>query len=222
MNDAHIELLTSPQWRQYLESELLPWARSQIELDADDGELLEVGPGPGLMTDLLRPLVGRLVALEVDPELARALGSRLAGTNVEVICADATATNLVGDRFAGAISFTMLHHVPSPTLQDQLFAEMHRVLRPGAKLVGVDSLDTPALREFHVDDTFVPVDIETLGPRLVAAGFVDVVVEAWEAESRLGPKVRFTATRSATRLGPEGLPKVMAEHQVSGDSTRKM
>jgi ubiquinone/menaquinone biosynthesis C-methylase UbiE len=33
--------------------------------------------------------------------------------------------------FSGAVSFTMLHHVPSQELQNKVFAEVLRVLKPG-------------------------------------------------------------------------------------------
>jgi ubiquinone/menaquinone biosynthesis C-methylase UbiE len=43
------------------------------------------------------------------------------------------------ESFSGAACFTMLHHVPSPEAQDRLFAEVGRVLRPGAPFAGTDS-----------------------------------------------------------------------------------
>ena len=195
MNDAHIALLTSPERSRYLEANLLPWVLARIGDHADRADVLEVGPGPGRMTDLLAPLVDRLTALEVDEGLARALASRFEGTNVEVVHGDGTAMNFHADRFGAVFCFTMLHHIPSPDLQDRLFAEMCRVARSGGQVIGVDSLDTAQLREFHIDDTWVPVDLETLGARLATAGLVDVTVEAWEAPTRVGPKVRFTATK---------------------------
>jgi hypothetical protein len=45
------------------------------------------------------------------------------------------------------------------------------VLRPGGSLLGSDGLDTPARREIHQGDVFVPVDPGTLEARLRAAGF---------------------------------------------------
>ena len=102
-----------------LESDLLPWVESVGDLGDD---VLEVGPGPGLTTDLLRQRVARVTAVEVDELLAAALKERLAGTNVEVICADATATGLEPDRFSTVTSFSMLHHMPSAEHQDLLFA----------------------------------------------------------------------------------------------------
>jgi hypothetical protein len=71
----------------------------------------------------------------------------------------------------------MLHHVPSPELQDRLFAEVCRVLRVGGTFIGTYSIDSDAVRQGHVDDVFVPVEPATLGRRLEAAGFVDVSVD---------------------------------------------
>jgi SAM-dependent methyltransferase len=196
MNEIHLQRLASSEWQQYLESELVPWVLGITDLGDD---VLEVGPGPGLTTDLLREKVDRLTAVEVDPELAERLARRLAGTNVDVLSADATALDLASARFSTATCFTMLHHVPSPILQDQLFSEMHRVLRRGGHFIGTDAIDTPPLRAIHVDDVFVPVDPETLPRRLVAAGFTDVFVETNHSLSPItgqpGARVRFDATK---------------------------
>ena len=54
------------------------------------GRRRAVGPGPGLTTDVPRRQVAALTAVEVDGDLAAALANRLAGTNVEVVHADAT------------------------------------------------------------------------------------------------------------------------------------
>jgi SAM-dependent methyltransferase len=196
VNTAHLERLASPEWRQYLEGELLPWVLAQFPLGDD---VLEVGPGPGLTTDLLHPRVGQLTAVEVDEDLATALRVRLAGTNVEVVHADATRSGLTSDRFSAATCFTMLHHVPTPALQDTLFDEVQRVLRAGGIFVGTDVIDTPALRELHIDDVYVPVDPDTLAARLEGAGFVDVQVEQAMSISPVtgqpGGRVRFSGTK---------------------------
>jgi len=70
----------------------------------------------------------------------------------------------------------MLHHVPSADLQDRLFAEVARVLRPGATFVASDSLASDDLAAFHHDDTYNPVDPATVGDRLASAGFSAVDV----------------------------------------------
>jgi SAM-dependent methyltransferase len=191
MNDGHLELLSSPDWRHYLELEIVPWIVEHGDLR---GDVLEIGPGPGLMTDFLLTRAQRLVAVEIDTELAAVLARRLEA--VEVVSADATAMSFSPDRFSTVTACTMLHHVPSAHAQDALFDEVHRVLRPGGIFLGVDSLDSESLRAFHVDDTFVPLDAATLGRRLERGGFRDVAVEEWVAASRDGAKVRFVAAKA--------------------------
>ena len=89
------------------------------------------------------------------------MAARFEGTNVDVIRGDATAMDLPTDRFSGAVCLTMLHHVPSAAQQDQVFAELHRVLRPGGMLAGQDGLASDELEALHVDDTYVPIDPAT-------------------------------------------------------------
>jgi SAM-dependent methyltransferase len=168
MNPTHIQFLSSPDWARMLETELLPWVEAAGDLGDD---VLEVGPGPGLTTDLLRQRVGTVTAIEIDPSLGEPLRSRLAGSNVEVIVGDATQAGLPGGRFSAAACFSVLHHMPSAAHQDRLFAEVHRVLRPGGMFVGQESVDSEMIRAGHEGDTFIPVDPEALAERLSRVGF---------------------------------------------------
>lgn len=168
MNRIHHWLCRSEYWRKTLQ-ERLPWVLSGAQLG---GNVLEVGPGPGITTDLLHGSVEHLTALELDWGLAESLRRRMAGRNVEVISGDATAMPFADAWFSGAVSFTMLHHVPSPQLQDRLLREVWRVLMPGGFFVGSDSLQSWFMRVIHIGDTLVPVDPSTFKGRLEAAGFV--------------------------------------------------
>jgi ubiquinone/menaquinone biosynthesis C-methylase UbiE len=174
VNAEHLRLCASAEWAETVTREILPWALGDRQLGDD---VLEIGPGPGLTTDVLRALVPTLTAVEVDGDLAKRLAERLAGTNVEVVHADATRLPFQDGRFSGATCFTMLHHVPSPDQQDQLLRELRRVLRTGGVLVGVDSVESPEWWALHEGDTCVPVDPAAFKSRLEEAGFVDVEVE---------------------------------------------
>jgi SAM-dependent methyltransferase len=181
VNEGHLQFLSSPEWAALLRTDLLPWVEEAGDLG---DEVLEIGPGPGLTTDLLRTRVPRLVAVELDPALAEPLARRLAGTNVEVRCADATASGLGADRFSAATCFSMLHHMPSADHQDRLFAEVHRLLRPGGMFLGVDSLDIDVIRAGHGDDTFVPVDPASIARRLSSAGLDAVRLDVGDYQFR--------------------------------------
>ena len=163
VNPEHRCACASDEWRAMVRDVILPWALADTDLGDD---VIEVGPGYGATTDVLRERVAHLTAIEIDPELAAGLSDRLTGTNVDVVEGDATAIGFEDNRFSGATCFSMLHHVPSPALQDRLIGEVARVLRPGGVLVASDSLDSPDLRTFHHDDTFVPVDPDDLPRRL--------------------------------------------------------
>jgi SAM-dependent methyltransferase len=177
VNKKHLELCSSAEWAEAVQQWIIPRVVTDLELGDD---VLEVGPGPGLTTDVLRGMTKQLTAVEVDESLATALATRLAGTNVEVVHADATRLPYPDGRFTAALSFTMLHHVPTAELQDQLFAEVARVLRPGAVFAGTDSRDSEDFRALHVDDICVPIPPDTFEDRLRAAGFTHIHVESDE------------------------------------------
>ena len=184
MNDGHLRLCGSAEWAAMVRTDLLPWVLGDDELGDD---VLEIGAGPGLVTELLIDHAPRVTAVEIDGHLAAALRARMAGRPVEVVTADATALPLPNGRFSAAACFTMLHHIPGPHLQDRALAEIGRVLRPGGLLLGTDGEDTPARRALHIGDTFEPIDPGTFVERLRSAGFDDPSVES------NGDRFRFRA-----------------------------
>ena len=189
MNFLHHWLCRSDHWRKTIERSI-PWALRGRDLGPS---VLELGPGPGLTTELLSASVPRLTALELDPGLAESLRSRLRG-NVALVNGDATAMPFPNEYFSSGLSFTTMHHVPSRELQDRVLREVWRVLRPGGIFVGSDSLDGWRMRLLHIVDTLVPIDPVTFGARLVAAGFEGVIVET---NSEV---FRFYARRPVGRL----------------------
>jgi SAM-dependent methyltransferase len=181
MNWFHRQVCGSERWGSRLERELLPWALEGVHLG---DEVLEIGPGPGATTDLLRGRTLRLTALEVEATAAAALQKRLEGSGVRVIHGDGAAMPFEACSFSGVVSFTMLHHVPTAALQDCLMAEARRVLRPGGVFAGFDGVGSFLFRLIHLGDTYTPVNPGTLRRRLEAAGFTDVDVERTRARFR--------------------------------------
>ena len=185
MNKHHLEFLASPDWARWLESETLPWVLGVADLGDD---VLEIGPGPGITTAIIRQRAPRMTLLEIDPWSVRQLREKFAD-GVEVVEGDATRMPFDDGRFSAAICLTMFHHVPSAELQDVLVAEAHRVLRPGGLFLGSDSTASWRFTLYHLGDTCVPVDPDRFGDRLQRAGFVDPKI------SKAGGSFRFRASK---------------------------
>ncbi len=186
MNRLHHWLCRSDSWRKTA-GQRVSWALAGADLGND---VLELGPGYGLTTDLLRVRARHLTALEIDPELAESLRARTAGTNIEVVTGDATAMPFPDGRFSAVVSFTMLHHVHSPGLQDRVLREALRVLAPGGMFAGADSRQSLRMRILHIGDTLVPVDPDRFAERLASTGFAEPSVE------KSARAFRFHARRS--------------------------
>ena len=133
MNRLHQWLCRSEHRRSTIR-ERVPWVLGSTDLGPN---VLELGPGPGLSTDVLRTFCTRLTALEVDPKAASTLTARLRGSNVEGIEGNATQMPLADKRCSGAVSFTMLHHVPSRELQTESSARYSVFSRPAGALWAV-------------------------------------------------------------------------------------
>jgi ubiquinone/menaquinone biosynthesis C-methylase UbiE len=173
MNENHAKVCTSPEWAQFIQTEVLP----SLTRDVDLGDrMLEIGPGPGAATEWLRTRVGTVTAVEVDEAAAALLADRYADSNVEIVTGSADVLALPAATFDSVGCFTMLHHVPTLALQNKILAEALRVLRPGGVLIGSDSLASSDLHHFHADDTYNPVDPASLLSRLQTVGFGHITV----------------------------------------------
>jgi SAM-dependent methyltransferase len=186
VNLIHRRLCRSDTWAEKVRADIIPNALAGVPLD---GDVLELGPGPGRTTEVLLDQAQALTALEVDPVAARRLRARLGDRRLTVVDGDATAMPFPDRSFDVVIALTMLHHLPDPPAQDRLFAEAARVLRPGGVFAGSDGQMSLRFRVIHIADTLTPVEPAALPGRLGAAGFSDVDV------SVTGGRLRFRARR---------------------------
>ncbi|MGH3342931.1 MAG: methyltransferase domain-containing protein [Carbonactinosporaceae bacterium] len=185
VNWIHRRLCRSQRWARRMERVAVPFALGDADLG---GNVLEIGPGYGPTTRILARDVPGVTAVEVDPRLAARLG-RVLSRDVAVVAGDGVALPFRSESFTAVVCFTMLHHVPSAALQDRLFAEACRVLRPGGIFAGSDSQPSLRFRAIHLFDTMVPVAPADLPARLEAAGLSAVSVE------RRGRVLRFSARK---------------------------
>lgn len=190
MNKEHLALCRSPEWADAVANWIVPWALENVDL----GErTVEIGPGPGLTTNVLAMRATTLTAVEIDPDLAASLSERLADRRqVTVLNADGAHTGLPAGSTDSVVCLTMLHHVPTAEHQDAIFREARRLLAPGGIFAGSDNLDSAEFRELHRGDVCTPVPPDSLRARLLTAGFVDVTVDTnpWA--------VRFRAVTACT------------------------
>jgi SAM-dependent methyltransferase len=169
MNRMHQRICASAKWAAMIE-QALPERLAGVDLGED---VLEIGPGYGATTRVLAAMAPKLTAVEVDKTSADTLAGQFAG-QVRIVHGSGADLPFEDGSFSGVCCFTMLHHVPSPELQDALFAQACRVLRPGGVFAGSDSQLSLRFRLIHLGDTMVVVDPDTLAGRLTAAGFTDV------------------------------------------------
>jgi ubiquinone/menaquinone biosynthesis C-methylase UbiE len=178
VNVIHLLACRSRWWQRHLDRQVLPKVLSGTDLR---GDLLELGPGPGLVTRRLAQRVGStagsLTVVEIDAGLASTLRQRFSDRGVRVVEGSATRLPFPDASFDVVVACTMLHHVPSPAEQQEVLREAVRVLRPGGWFVGSDSLPSFVLRMAHLRDTMVLVDVRTLAEHLTAAGAVNIDVE---------------------------------------------
>jgi SAM-dependent methyltransferase len=185
MNLLHRVRCSSADWAKSVAEQLLPWVLDDIELGS---RTLEIGPGYGATTRALLDRANSLTAVEVDRSMADRLNRRY-GDKARIIHGDGTNTGLPDDHFSSVVCFTMLHHVPTAQLQDRLFAEAFRVLRPGGAFAGSDGVPSLPFRLIHIADTYNPVAPEDLPGRLRTAGFTDIRIDV------RGGRQRWRATK---------------------------
>jgi ubiquinone/menaquinone biosynthesis C-methylase UbiE len=174
MNLLHNLICSSRRWARLVERELVPWGVESLELG---DKVLEIGPGFGATTSVLARRVANLDVLELDEAYCERLRAQL-GEAVAVTQGDATEMPYPDGRFSSVVCFTMLHHIPSRELQDKVFAETARVLKPGGVFAGTDSVGTGyVFKLIHLGDTLLPLDSDELPGRLLAAGLSEPAVQ---------------------------------------------
>jgi ubiquinone/menaquinone biosynthesis C-methylase UbiE len=134
-----------PWWLGYLlVTPLRRWLQDPCQLlgpfVSEGMTVLEPGPGMGFFTLELARRVGprgRVIAVDVQPQMLNGLlrRARKAGLADRIVARRPKGDHLGLDEYQGAVdfalAFAMVHEVAKP---DWLLADIHRALKPSAKL----------------------------------------------------------------------------------------
>jgi ubiquinone/menaquinone biosynthesis C-methylase UbiE len=149
MNAAEHFICSSSLWRYLTHRQLLPWVLSGTRLG---DHLLEIGAGYGAATPHLKTRVTRVTSLEYDHKSTLKLKSQHNG-NAGAVRGDAARLPFASQTFSSALAILVLHHLRSAGLQDQMFAEAFRVLRPGGIFIAFEIPDSWLHRLGHIRST---------------------------------------------------------------------
>jgi len=172
MNTLEHCLCSSSFWRYLTARHVLPWILSGA---CPGDHVLEIGAGYGPATSYLRSAVPRVTSLEYDANSIRQLKLKLPES--EAVRGDGARMPFPAETFSCTIAILVAHHLQSRELQDHLFAEVFRVLRPGGVFLAFEIPDNWLNRVSHFRSTFTPVTPGSAFLRLDKAGFARVSVD---------------------------------------------
>jgi 16S rRNA (adenine1518-N6/adenine1519-N6)-dimethyltransferase len=91
------------------------------------GTVVEIGPGRGALTQFLLPLVDRLIAVEIDPELVKHLETRFAAEpKLTIVAGDALAQDFAAWR-PDVVCGNLPYYAATPILTHAARAELRTV-----------------------------------------------------------------------------------------------
>jgi ubiquinone/menaquinone biosynthesis C-methylase UbiE len=174
MNTFENLLCSSSLWRYLTKGRLLPWLLSGVNLGDD---LLEIGAGFGAATAPLRERVARVTSLEYSHDSAHKLKLRHDALVPCIVQGDAAQLPFANASFSSAVAILVLHHLKTKEAQDQTFAEVFRVLRPGGVFLAFEITDSWLHRKAHFRSTFTPLPPASSFARLTSSGFSRISVD---------------------------------------------
>ncbi|HEV3437293.1 MAG TPA: methyltransferase domain-containing protein [Gemmata sp.] len=174
-----------------LDRELLSRFASEV---SGRGEVYDLGCGPGQTTAFLHAHGASVCGLDLSADLVREARQR--HPDIKFERGDMLALPLADDSLAGVVAFYAIVHLLPAGLRRAL-EEMHRVLRPGGRLllafhIGKGSIHVDEFLGRSVSLDFVFFNPQDVADELVQAGFV--AVETIERDPY--PEVEYQSRRA--------------------------
>jgi ubiquinone/menaquinone biosynthesis C-methylase UbiE len=115
------------------EKKIHSWLARQFTPDDD---VLELGCGTGIFSEMIAGRVRHLTATDFSPEMLERAGQRLSAyDNVGTRKEDACHTSFADGAFDAVLTVNLFHHASEPAA---VARECNRVVRPGGRVVVID------------------------------------------------------------------------------------
>lgn len=202
-SNPFVHLMSAEAWKALQKT--IPML--QNEGTAKKIDVLEIGCGTGLLTFLVAPSVGEILAVDAAEGMIRALESKIAASGSKNIvplavlledpedarlpAADGDGKDNSGPRkkFDLILSHLVLHHIPD---LKAVLTTMIGCLKPGGMIALTDFEDFgPEAKRFHAESKMAGVERHGIKARWIEGlirevGFEDARAEvAWEHEKRV-------------------------------------
>jgi ubiquinone/menaquinone biosynthesis C-methylase UbiE len=146
-----------PWWGGYfIDNRLRRWLHDPVKILGPHVQpgmtVMDIGCGMGLFAIAMAQLVGaqgRVIAVDIQPQMLKVLArrARAAGVAERITLHHCEATSIgVAEPVDFALTFYCVHEVPDAP---RLLGEIHRCLRPGAKLLVVEPRGHVSGRRFE-------------------------------------------------------------------------
>ena len=193
--------------------ERLRMRRAQRALGASSPDVLDIGCGPGNLLERLEG--GRLVGVDLSETMLAQARRRLSGKpSVELLKADAEFLPFADGSFGRIICSEMLEHVLNP---ERVILEIHRVSRPGARVVFTVPNETLINWTKRVIIAFGL-------KRAIAGGYAmsDDMLDAWHRAEITEPWLLAACAERFTLAGRWGVPSALLPyHRILAFDTVK-